>query len=207
MMRAISQLGQYLHSRQSWKKGVLTPGRSYCTAAGGCCTAGAGVAHPAGTLQRWDVGHTPGGGRAKVSGGFIPGRGRSTAEQAVAHGAELPHPRDGRAAAGAGSVRGRCRSLPASLLPRCSSPRPAGAMAGAGDAGVAGDVLSGDSERRCRARLAAGGAAAAAVLVPLCSVRGRPALLFTLRSRRLAGPHSGDVRYRRGERAPGPGRP
>lgn len=84
-------------------------------------------------------------------------------------------------------------------------------MAGAGDAGVAGDVLSGDSERRCRARLAAAGtggaAAAAAVLVPLCSVRGRPALLFTLRSRRLAGPHSGDVRYRRGERAPGPGRP
>ncbi|XP_072722086.1 mitochondrial coenzyme A diphosphatase NUDT8 isoform X2 [Ciconia boyciana] len=63
-------------------------------------------------------------------------------------------------------------------------------------------LLSSGSERRCRARLAAaagrrGAAAAAAVLVPLCSVRGRPALLFTLRSRRLGGPHSGDVRYRR----------
>ncbi|KAM7110042.1 mitochondrial coenzyme A diphosphatase NUDT8 isoform 2-T2 [Ciconia maguari] len=64
-------------------------------------------------------------------------------------------------------------------------------------------LLSSGSERRCRARLAAaaagrrGAAVAAAVLVPLCSVRGRPALLFTLRSRRLGGPHSGDVRYRR----------
>lgn len=77
----------------------------------------------------------------------------------------------------------------------------------------AGGLLSGGSERRCRERLAAAGAArrgaaaAAAVLVPLCSVRGRPALLFTLRSRRLGGPHSGDVRYRhrggcRGGRVP-----
>ncbi|KAM6255915.1 LOW QUALITY PROTEIN: mitochondrial coenzyme A diphosphatase NUDT8 [Spheniscus humboldti] len=65
--------------------------------------------------------------------------------------------------------------------------------------GGGGGFLSSGSERRCRARLAGrrGGAAAAAVLVPLCSVRGRPALLFTLRSRRLGGPHSGDVRYRR----------
>ncbi|XP_040985068.1 nucleoside diphosphate-linked moiety X motif 8 isoform X2 [Aquila chrysaetos chrysaetos] len=72
-------------------------------------------------------------------------------------------------------------------------------------------LLSSGSERRCRARLAAAAAgrrgaaaAAAAVLVPLCSVRGRPALLFTLRSRRLGGPHSGDVRYRRtGKRGTG----
>ncbi|XP_075357998.1 mitochondrial coenzyme A diphosphatase NUDT8 isoform X2 [Mycteria americana] len=72
-------------------------------------------------------------------------------------------------------------------------------MAEPGADGGAG-LLSSGSERRCRARLAAAGrrgAAAAAVLVPLCSVRGRPALLFTLRSRRLGGPHSGDVRYRR----------
>uniref|UniRef100_A0A672U3Y1 Nudix hydrolase 8 n=1 Tax=Strigops habroptila TaxID=2489341 RepID=A0A672U3Y1_STRHB len=71
---------------------------------------------------------------------------------------------------------------------------------GPGDPGA---LLSSGSERRCRARLAAAAAgrgaaaaAAAAVLVPLCSVRGRPALLFTLRSRRLGGRHSGDVRYR-----------
>lgn len=63
------------------------------------------------------------------------------------------------------------------------------------------NCLSAEGEWRCRRLLAEATArlrarpAAAAVLVPLCSVRGVPALLYTLRSSRLAGRHKGDVRY------------
>lgn len=67
------------------------------------------------------------------------------------------------------------------------------------------DCLSTEGEQRCRQLLTKATArlrarpAAAAVLVPLCSVQGVPALLYTLRSSRLAGRHKGDVRYTAGK--------
>ncbi|XP_029431481.1 nucleoside diphosphate-linked moiety X motif 8 isoform X2 [Rhinatrema bivittatum] len=67
--------------------------------------------------------------------------------------------------------------------------------------GLAWSCLSAENEKRCRAALEAPTAqycnakASAAVLVPLCSVAGAPAFLYTLRSSTLHGRHKGDVSF------------
>uniref|UniRef100_A0A8B9HVP7 Nudix (nucleoside diphosphate linked moiety X)-type motif 8 n=2 Tax=Astyanax mexicanus TaxID=7994 RepID=A0A8B9HVP7_ASTMX len=73
-----------------------------------------------------------------------------------------------------------------------------------------GDCLSAENESRCRNRLKSNSALyekekeknRAAVLVSLCTVRGEPSFLFTLRSSKLRGRHKGDVSFAGGKRDP-----
>ncbi|ROL47361.1 Nucleoside diphosphate-linked moiety X motif 8 [Anabarilius grahami] len=71
------------------------------------------------------------------------------------------------------------------------------------------ECLSAGNEARCRRSLQANaalyersGKSWAAVLVCLCAVSGRPALLFTLRSAQLKGRHKGDVSFAGGKKDP-----
>ncbi|XP_076138488.1 mitochondrial coenzyme A diphosphatase NUDT8 [Alosa pseudoharengus] len=70
--------------------------------------------------------------------------------------------------------------------------------------------LSAENEDRCRKRLQSNaalyqkekGKSWAAVLVCLCTERGEPAFLFTLRSSKLKGRHKGDVSFAGGKKDP-----
>ncbi|XP_043940073.1 nucleoside diphosphate-linked moiety X motif 8 isoform X2 [Protopterus annectens] len=69
------------------------------------------------------------------------------------------------------------------------------------DVAVIQNCLSKENELRCRQQLQRHSAAyaskkpAAAILVSLCTAKGEPAFLFTLRSSKLKGKHKGDVSF------------
>ncbi|KAM8924569.1 mitochondrial coenzyme A diphosphatase NUDT8 [Pelodytes ibericus] len=65
------------------------------------------------------------------------------------------------------------------------------------------NVLSDETERRCRETLSKTlptQSASAGVLVTLCSLKGVPSFLYTLRSSKLRGRHKGDVSFPGGKR-------
>uniref|UniRef100_A0A8C5QM63 Nudix hydrolase domain-containing protein n=1 Tax=Leptobrachium leishanense TaxID=445787 RepID=A0A8C5QM63_9ANUR len=66
-----------------------------------------------------------------------------------------------------------------------------------------GNVLSKETEQRCRdvlSRTEVPELASAGVLVTLCSLKGVPSFLYTLRSSQLRGRHKGDVSFPGGKR-------
>ncbi|XP_053129176.1 mitochondrial coenzyme A diphosphatase NUDT8 isoform X2 [Hemicordylus capensis] len=75
-----------------------------------------------------------------------------------------------------------------------------------GSVGPVRRYLSWENEQRCRGLLEASTnrykqeAVSAAVLVSMCSVSGKPAILYTLRSSTLTGMHKGDVSFPGGKR-------